>query len=96
MPDKPLTRTQLLVDLTIHAGYEVLMKDVFEAIIEEEEHILWTTNKGPQARLIQLEAVTYMKAYLQKAKIKISNTIKDAQAAERNRDVQETQRTGRR
>lgn len=95
MPEQELKRSQLLADLTTHSGYKVLIEDVFEAIIKFQEGILWTV-PGPKARAVQVEIVSAMKAYLSTAKIKISSTIKDAQAAERNKHVQETQRTGRR
>lgn len=84
-----------MADLTTHSGYKVLMEDIFEAKIKYEEGVLWTV-PGPKARAVQVEIVATMRAFLETAKIKISNTIKDAQAAERNKHVQETQRTGRR
>lgn len=95
MPEQELKKGQLLADLVTHSGYKVLMEDIFEDIIKFEEKVLWSV-PGPKARAVQVEIVATMRAYLTKAKTKISNTIKDAQAAERNRDVQETQRTGRR
>jgi len=90
-----LTRTQLLADLTTHTGYQVLVEDVFEKIIEEEVERLWIT-QGPQARVYQLEVVTYMKAYLTKVKTRVANTVITAQQQKGMKDVQETQRTGRR
>lgn len=73
------------------------MEDVFEGLIKEEEKHLWKMVGGPQARFHQLEIVSIMKAYLEKAQTKINNTIKNAQQQQKGtRDVQETTRTGRR
>lgn len=92
---KPLTKDELIADLVTHAGYKVLMEDIFEFLIKEEEERLWNSTQGPQARVYQLEVVTYMKAFLSKAKTKIANTVVNAQQ-KGQRDVQKTQRTGRR
>lgn len=96
MPE--LTRSQLLADLTKHTGYKVLIEDIFDKIIEEEETILFTTAKGPQARAYQLEIVTYMKAFLVKIKTRVANTLITAQQQDMKgkQNVQETQRPGRR
>lgn len=94
MPDKPLSKGLLLADLKNHSGYPVLM-EIFESLLKHEEDVLWTS-PGPEARALQVEAVVYMKALFAKAKIKIENSIKDAQVKERLTNVQETQRTGRR
>lgn len=94
-PQREFTRSEWLADLTTHAGYGVLFEDIFEAIIKEEETKLFNSVKGPQARIYQLEVVTYMKAYLEKAKNMIKNTIITAQQ-KGTEDVQKTQRRGRR
>ncbi len=95
MPEQ--TRSQLLADLTKHTGYEVLMEDVLEKIIEEEVKRLWIA-KGPQARVYQLEVVTYMKAFYESIKTRVANTLLTAQQQQMKgkKNVQEIQRTGRR
>ena len=92
------TRSQLIASLVEHPGYKVLMEDVFEKLIKFEVDILFEVAKGPQARIVQLEAVTYIKAYLQKAKNKIAQTLIDAQQQQMKgkRDVQDSKRSGRR
>lgn len=92
------TKSQLLADMTTHPGYKILIEDVFERLIELEVDNLFNVVKGPQARIVQLEAVTYMKAYLKKAKDKIAQTLIDAQQQQMKgkRDVPEIQRPGRR
>ena len=92
-----MTKSQIFADMTVHAGYKILMEEIFGKTIDEAAALVWDS-KSPQERAARVEMVASWKALMTTVNAKISNTLKDAQQQNMKgkQDVQETQRPGRR
>ena len=97
MPDKELTKSQIFADVTIHAGYKILMEEIIGKIINDAAGLVWDS-RSPEERAARVEMVASWKALMTTVNAKIANTLQDAQQQNMKgkQDVQKTQRPGRR